>query len=302
MKIYKYTFSTPLCGAICCEEVLSDTDGQHFLSPEAMAHMYTKHGDRLSMFLSKYAEDLSEHVPAGIKEFVLQANFGDYGMRDSALCLYTHIVTTQRLSDKQMEEICDWIEGQMSDGWGESLEQREWYKETVHRAYTVFDEDDLEFVEDGELCSAHYHVVPYDPDYVDVHLYDYEEEHVDGPEPVIYGSTCSLLEDDGYEVRTVYQSMDADDVVTCLKNSGAIGSEELATWMLNHGTFGCAVKYYFVSVNHGLSTKILPMFGALDMDAHKARLFTFDPQNGFTEMEEYTQEEFTNFYLRLLDK
>ena len=160
MKLIKYTFRSPLFGSIYSDELFPDTDGIYELSPEAMARMYDRHYE-LSRFLEKEKEYLEKYVPNKFLGTIIKAEFGDYGLRDDKMWLYTHIWTTDDLTDSGIEEISDWIEGQMSDGWGEGLEQREWKIDTEYIRSTVFDEYSCEFEEEEEPCRVNYYVNPW---------------------------------------------------------------------------------------------------------------------------------------------
>lgn len=160
MKLRKYTFRSPLFGSISSEELFPDTDGMYELSPEAMARMYDRHYE-LSRFLEKEKECLEKCVPDKFLGTIIKAEFGDYGVRDDKMWLYTHIWTIDDLTDSRIEEIEDWIESQMSDGWGEGLEQRSWKTDTEYVRSTVFDEYSCEFEEKEESCRVHYYANPW---------------------------------------------------------------------------------------------------------------------------------------------
>lgn len=160
MKLRKYTYRSPLFGSISSEELFPDTDGIYELSPEAMARMYDRHYE-LSRFLEKEKECLEKYVPDKFLGTIIKAEFGDYGFRDGKMWLYTHIWTIDDLTDSGIEEIADWIEGQMSDGWGEGLEQREWKTDTEYVRSTVFDEYSCSFEEEDVSCQVYYYVDPW---------------------------------------------------------------------------------------------------------------------------------------------
>ena len=160
MKLRKYTYRSPLFGSISSEELFPDTDGMYELSPEAMARMYDRHYE-LSNFLEKEKECLEKYVPNKFLGIIIKAEFGDYGLRDGKMWLYTHIWTIDDLTDSGIEEIEDWIECQMSDGWGEGLEQRSWKTDTEYVRSTVFDEYSCEFEEEEEPCRVQYYANPW---------------------------------------------------------------------------------------------------------------------------------------------
>ena len=174
MKLTKYTFRTPLFGSISCEEALSDTDGRIELSPEMMCGMYNK-GPALQCFLSENAEDLASCVPEDMTDVVFRAEFGDCAMFSHKMWLRTYVWVDGDLTESGIQAIQEWITGQMSDGWGEGLEQREWQSERIRRPFLCFDESSLEFEEDYEYCRVYYHVHPWNSDDFEIYLEDCED-------------------------------------------------------------------------------------------------------------------------------
>lgn len=180
MKLTKYTFRTPLFGSISCEEVLSDTDGHIELSPQQMCSMYDK-GPELMLFLSENAEDLTSCVPEEMDNVVFRAEFGDCAMVSHQMWLRTYIWVDGDLTESGVETIQEWIVGQLSDGWGEGLEQRAWKDERIRKPVMYFDEDSCEFEEDHEYCHVSYYVHPWNSDEFEIYLEDAEkvEEEVE---------------------------------------------------------------------------------------------------------------------------
>lgn len=178
MKLKKYTFKTPLFGSIDCEELLSDTDGRIELSPEQMCRMYDT-SDKLLRFLTENMEDLAQYVPEELEGVVLRAEFGDCAMMNSRMYLRTYIWVEEDLTESAIEMIQEWITGQMSDGWGEGLEQREWMDKRVDKPYVYFDEYSLEFEEDKETHRVSYYVHPWNSKEYEIELEDCEEVEED---------------------------------------------------------------------------------------------------------------------------
>ena len=178
MKIMKYTFRTPLSGSINCEELISEENGRIELSPEQMCRLYDT-SEKLLMFLTENAEDLVAYVPEELKGVVLRAEFGDCAMIGGRMYLRTYIWVEEHLTDSGIEMIQEWITGQMSDGWGEGLEQREWMEKRVQKPCLYFDEYSLEFEEDTETCIASYYVHPWNADTFEIDLEDCEEVEED---------------------------------------------------------------------------------------------------------------------------
>lgn len=210
MKLMKYTFRSPLFGSIYSDELFPGTDGSFDLSAEGMAAMYDKHGESLMMFLTENIEDLAEYVDAKFRGIVVKACFGDFGMRNGRMYLMTHIYTLDELSDPGIEDIKEWISGQMSDGWGESLEQREWKRERVYRKYTVFDEHCMEFEDEEEPCDVSYYCKPWNSHDFYIDLEEYTEEEVD-----VEGKVIATLNIPGKELQ-VFKVKNANDLLLLL--------------------------------------------------------------------------------------
>lgn len=204
MKLKKYTFRSPLFGSICCDELFSDTDGRFELSAEGMAAMYDRHGDKLMMFLTDNLEDLGPYVPEKFKGYIVKAIFGEFGIQEGRMWLKTQIFAIDELIDEAVDDISNWIEGQMSDGWGEGIEQREWMRERQYKKSTVFDEYTLEFEEEEEPVMVDYHINPWNHGNFDLVLEDVEEEEWDD------GKVVATLNIPGKELQVIKVSSAAD--------------------------------------------------------------------------------------------
>ena len=174
MKLMKYTFRTPLFGSIECEELLSDTDGHIELSPEQMCKLYDE-GPELLMFLSEHAEDLTFCVPKELEDIIIRAQFGDCYMLGGKMWLHTYIWVEDILTEEGIQQVKNWICGQMSDGWGEGLEQTPWNTSWVDKPVMFFDEYTLEFDRDIQHCQVSYYVNPWNSDEFCIYLDDCEE-------------------------------------------------------------------------------------------------------------------------------
>lgn len=178
MKLTKYTFRTPLFGSISCEEVLPDTDGCIELSPEQMCRMYDK-GPELLLFLSENAQELTSCVPEELEDLILRAEFGECALISGKMWLRTYVWVDGDLTESGVETIENWITGQMSDGWGEGLEQIAWKTERVRKPVMYFDESSLEFEEDYEYCHVSYYVHPWNSEDFEIYLEDAEDVEED---------------------------------------------------------------------------------------------------------------------------
>lgn len=210
MKLMKYTFRSPLFGSIYSDELFPDTDGSFDLSAEGMAAMYDKYGENLMMFLTENIEDLAEYVDEQFRGLVVKACFGDFAIQNGKMYLLTYIYALDELYDLGIKDIQEWISGQMSDGWGESLEQREWNREIVYRKHTVFDEYSMEFEDEEEPCKVYYYCKPWNPHDFYIDLYDCTEEEVD-----VEGKVIATLNIPGKELQ-VLKVKNANDLLLLL--------------------------------------------------------------------------------------
>lgn len=174
MKLYKYTFISPVCGSIECEELFPDSDGRYELSPEQMSDLYDQ-DESLLMFLTENSEDLSFYAPEELKDIIFRAEFGDCDLSGCGMHLRTHIWVMEHLTEEGIEKLQHWIAGQLSDGWGEGLEQRNWRHDRVRKPIMHFDEYYLEFEENYEMCDVYYYVNPWNAREFDVILETCEE-------------------------------------------------------------------------------------------------------------------------------
>lgn len=182
MKLLKCTFRTPLNGSIDCEILRSDLHGPKELNSEQMATLYHR-CPQLKEFLDDNKEDLTNAIPDELSSCIVKAEFGDYTMYEGNIYLLTHVwLDEHELTEETRVRVQDWILGQMSDGWGEGIEQRSWMDERVYSKYTYFDEYELSFEQDETYCEASYYVRPWVSHnyYVELVDYDLEEVNIEG--------------------------------------------------------------------------------------------------------------------------
>lgn len=302
MKLYKYTFRSPLTGSICCDELFREDDGVKELESLDMARLYNADPD-LSDFLEKNKEDLTQYLPDYFKKMMMcKLEVGDYGVVNGDLCLLAHVWTTTKLTENQIGDVSEYISGQYSDGWGEGLEQREWRTDSVQIPIIDFDIYEGEWEEDSDSAGAYFYVHPWNDNQFFIELHYCEEEEIPDPEPVVQSAKCEIMPNGGYSVRTVYRLNSEEEVLNHIKNSGLIYSDEFYQWIKNFGTFGQNLYLYLVVVNEGLFNKILPMLGVLYKDASRANLFSIDAESGEINLDEYMEEESMDFYNDLLNK
>lgn len=260
MKLTKYTFRTPLFGSISCEEVLSDTDGRIELSPEQMCKMYDK-GPELLLFLSENAQDLTCAVPKELENVVLRAEFGDCAMIGGRMYLRTYIWTEEDADETVICRLMDWITGQMSDGWGEGLEQREWKEDTVSKPVMYFDEYSLEFEEEHEYHQVFYYVHPWNSDEFEIYLEDAEDVEEEVELKVVatmalpYHNRQVVKLSTSFALRMFLKDFGRPDITATIEDAcpmpgcafylvrdfeGESGLEILPRWACEHGSF-CSV-------------------------------------------------------------
>lgn len=260
MKLTKYTFRTPLFGSISCEEVLSDTDGRVELSPEQMCKMYDK-GPELLLFLSENAEDLAFAVPDELKNVVLRAEFGDCAMIGGRMYLRTYIWTEEDVDETAICRLMDWITGQMSDGWGEGLEQRAWKDESVSTPTMYFDEYSCEFEQDFQYHQVFYYVHPWNSDEFEIYLEDAEDVEEDMELKVVanmalpYHNRQVVKLSNAFALRMFLKDFGRPDITATIEDAcpmlgcafylvrdfeGESGLEILPRWACEHGSF-CSV-------------------------------------------------------------
>ena len=300
MKLYHYTFKSPLYGSIYCENLFVDTHNTFDLNPEVMARLYDR-DHRLADFLEQNSEDLTNYMRHGMSAYVQKLEVGDYGIINGQMCLLAHVRTTSKMTDEQAQEVMDYISGQYSDGWGEGLEQREWREDKVYFDNPIFDENTGDWEQDEDYEWAQFYAHAWNRDCFSIELLYCEEEEVPDPEPFVHSAKCERLSEGGYRVRTVYQMINEEDVLNHIKNSGLMYSDEFYNWVKNWGTFGEESKLYLIVVNEGWCNKILPMLGVMHKDK-SCNLFGIEAETGYVQQESYLDSESQDFYKDMMDK
>lgn len=301
MKLYKYTFKSPLTGSIHCDSLFVDTRNRFELNATAMARLYNQDYN-LSKFLDDNLEDLTQYVSPEIKGVVYKLEVGDYGVFDGQMCLLANVWTTKELTLCETDWVKEYITGQYSDGWGEGLEQREWREDRVDLPLTYFDPEEGDWDTDVDYDYACFYVHPWNSSEYFIELQYQEEVETPDPEPVVHSARCDIMPSGGYRVRTVYRLDDESQVLSHIKNSGLLYSEEFYKWVENFGTFGQNTYLYLVVVNEGWCNKILPMLGVLYRDSSRANMFSIDAESGEVNLGEYMENESEEFFKELIAK
>lgn len=177
MICVKYQYMSPLYGMVTCEDISSDYD-YYELDPKTMLTLYNRSNEVMD-FVDNLEEDLVEYIHKELKEVVVKAVFGSTCMRDCKLYLRTEIYATRYLTPEEQDLLQRWITGQMSDGWGESLEQKEVTSETVEVNRPQFDSDQALFVNDYETVKARYYLNPWSSTDWKLELVDMEYEELE---------------------------------------------------------------------------------------------------------------------------
>jgi hypothetical protein len=303
MKLYKYTFKSPLRGSIQCEKLFSDTDGSKELDSEDMARLCSS-DHQLCEFLENNREDLTEYICASLKTDVRKMEVGDYGIMEGELCLLSYVWVEEELTEAGMQEVMDYLTGQLSDGWGEGLAQRHWRKDIARYSTPYFDTYSSDWEGEDHNTEAYFYVSPWYRRGFTLELDNFEIEEVADPEPVVQSARCELMPNGGYKVRTVYQLNNEAEGLNYIKNSGLLYSDDFYIWMKQFGTFGRDIKLYSVVVNEGLCNKILPILGVKNEYpmTTQARLFIMNTESGTIDLEEYLEDELMDFFNDLLHK
>ena len=160
MKCMKLTYKSPLNGSVYCEGLVDEDDNRVDFGPYGVLQLYNR-DDRLMRMLSDNCEDLRDCIPEELEGLVVKAVFGIDFVGDSGMYLLTEVYVSRQPAEREYVDIHQWVVGQLSDGWGEGLEQEAFNFEDVRFSRTVFDEDLCEFTEEEICYTARYYVHPW---------------------------------------------------------------------------------------------------------------------------------------------
>lgn len=185
MKTTHFRFKTPCYGRIYGDSVFEGTpyesEGQD-IDASVMATLYERYPE-LSVFLDRNKEEMTQYIDSENKPLkdVVRLELGDYGVFNGRFCLVHHVWIKGQLDEIPEEEIHaveEYIMGQLSDGWGEGLEQREWMNHYVEWSRPYFDEYSADFEEEDFRDNVRYYVVPWNSG-VEITQLDSEECELD---------------------------------------------------------------------------------------------------------------------------
>ena len=168
MKTTHFRFSTPCHGRIYGDNVFEGTpyevDGQE-IDATVVAKLYEWH-PQLSQFLERNKEEMTQYIDSENKplEDVVRLELGDYGVFDGRFCLVHHVWIKgqiDEISEEEIHAVEEYIMGQLSDGWGEGLEQREWLDHSIEWSRPYFDEDSADFEEEYFRDNVSYYLAPW---------------------------------------------------------------------------------------------------------------------------------------------
>lgn len=182
MKTTHFRFTTPCSAVIDAGSIINDDpyqEGLIHMSPIQTAQLYECNSE-LSQFLERNKEDATEFIDDTneLLKNVTRLELGDYGVFNSEFCLVHHVWIKGGLDEITQEEIDaveEYIMGQLSDGWGEGLEQREWMSHSIHWTRPYFDKDSCEFYEEDVAEMVEYYLKPWNEN-VKISLMDSAEE------------------------------------------------------------------------------------------------------------------------------
>lgn len=74
-----------------------------------------------------------------------------------SMCSWTEVTASRELTEAEKKNLLDYLTGQFSDGYGEGLEQHEFYTETDWETYEEWDDEEEEYYEaEYECTTCHY--------------------------------------------------------------------------------------------------------------------------------------------------
>ena len=300
MKCKKFTYLSPLHGSVQCEDLIDTSYGREDFDSEGVFALYNRNYC-VEEFLGSCAEDLVQHVPDTLKKLVLKAVFGKYSIIDGSIFLATEIYVKREPNTEEGTLLEEWITAQLSDGWGEALEQNAVFEEPITVSTKTFNATDCEFEEDCYDTTAFYYLHPWASSDWCLELGEIEEVDVYIPyqEPIVHSAYCKLNDRGEYITRTVYKAPNIESAFQCIKNSGAIYDTEMLRLIEEKGSLADPVEVFIVLAHTGLFSQFLPIVGF--MNNGLARLFELDAESGDIDLQDYYDRNYEEFYQKLLN-
>ena len=185
MKTTHFRFRTPCYGRIYGDSVFEGTayeSGGQEICATAMANLYERYS-QLSQFLERNKEEMTQYIDSENKplEDVVRLELGDYGVFNGQFFLVHHVWIKgqpDEISEEELLAVEEYIMGQLSDGWGEGFEQREWLNHYVEWSHPYFDTDSAQFEEEDFRDNVSYYLVPWNSE-MEITQLDSEECELD---------------------------------------------------------------------------------------------------------------------------
>lgn len=237
MKCTHIRLKSPLRGLIRAEEVFRNTPHEirgFQLNNGKMAEIMDN-GSALAEFLEENVEDLAEYIHDDCPELkeVVKLIVGDYAILDGGLYLIHHAyVRGDYVDDRTITKLKEYLMGQLSDGWGESLEQRVFYDERVEWEAPFFNEYDLEFQMETAYDTAEYYV---DPWWSGIEIEEMDREECDLPLEPQKVAEFDNTNSKGYK-RTVYLVKGRDGLQELMNevNTDDAARNAIDQWGIRH--------------------------------------------------------------------
>lgn len=297
MKCKKLTYLSPLHGSVQCEDLIEESYGREEFDSEGVFALYNRNYC-VEEFLGSCVEDLVQYVPDTLKKLVLKAVFGKYSIIDGSIFLATEIYVKREPNTEEGTLLGEWITAQLSDGWGEALEQNAVFEESITVSTKTFNATECEFEEDCYDTTAFYYIHPWTSLDWSLELGEIEEVDVYIPyqEPIVHSAYCKLNDRGEYITTTVYKAPNSESAFQCMKNSGAFYDTDMLRLVEEKGSIGdCEI--FIVLAHTGLFSQFLPIVGM--MNETKARLFELDAESGEIDIQDYDNGNYEGFYKKL---
>ena len=160
MKCQKLIYKSPVFGSVSCLDLPYEEDRHVDFGPRTALALYNR-GPEVLMYMTEQTRNLVDFVPEELEGLVLRADFGILEADSDKLFLLTEIYVRDEPTEDQHQQIADWISGQLSDGWGEGVEQRPVMYEEVTIRTPVFDRFDAVFTTEDAEVTAEYYLHPW---------------------------------------------------------------------------------------------------------------------------------------------